>query len=88
LFLLGCISRSSPTRFELLFCFLFCFCFQARDFFPRNWLHLMDALGEVDVRGYVAESPDKTLRSAWAQAVDGYAAWNGGLLGKHLQVIM
>jgi hypothetical protein len=48
----------------------------------------MDALGEVDVRGYVAESPDKTLRSAWAQAVDGYAAWNGGLLGKHLQVIM
>eukprot|EP00035_Acanthoeca_spectabilis_P032822 m.20586 g.20586 ORF g.20586 m.20586 type:complete len:1458 (+) comp5590_c0_seq1:339-4712(+) len=57
---------------------------KARQFFPKNWLAILDAIAEVDVRGFVARSSDRSLKSAWASAVDAYASWSG-LLGKHLQ---
>ena len=55
-----------------------------RAFFPENWLGLLNAISTSSIHVYVASSDNEELHTAWSQAIDYYASWNG-MLGKHLQ---
>ena len=57
---------------------------EARDFFPENWQGVLTAIQSSSVHVYIASSDNEELHSAWSQAIDVYASWNG-MLGKHLQ---
>lgn len=56
----------------------------ARDFFPENWLGVLNAISSTSIHVYISGCDNIELHTAWANAIDVYASWNG-LLGKHLQ---